>query len=453
MTAQNKRKKKTTNKTMNKVWFLVALLTLGAIPSYMLLAADEQGGKQAETIEAVNVEANLEYPKTGTSGTMVPSIASDSLQYRTAPNEEFYCYCLPENKIEDNCKKGTCINCENDTTGTYGRCKVSQKTMVEGYEVPVGQTAVLSKGSESTGYIIGQEETLDNQGGSSLKNAFYRHWQAEGKSTINSASASDPQFSSSYPKICYLGYNGVEDTAEKSSTQFGERTLGSINSYNDKGYYVLRGYYSIPSGAFDYDFNDYTKVSGIQNFLIPNWQLKYSGAKTCVLPDYSKVDMDYDINKGKGDKYDPTTDTVKDSGLTLLPCGATGNKSGNGYNTNQICSDEYIKRYEDSEGNPLLTKVKGWLNNKAQNNTYKNGYETFDIPLNACYECKFASGEYCEEVVDVLIEKCNKSLDCVVKAAVTRPRSYDPRLPDSLNCSGCLSKLEGILKSRLSQLK
>lgn len=102
-----------------------------------------------------------------------------------------------------------------------------------------------------------------------------------------------------------------------------------------------------------------------------------------------------------------------------------------------------------------MTTYTAWLINDKQGESFNSNYRTFDVPSRACYECKSTSiGNYCEEVIDELITYCKSNLECIVSRAVLGgaymrdSKIAEGRLPANLNCGGCLSKLETILKSK-----
>lgn len=424
---------RTNERSRNNFVISTAICLMVALNSTVAKSANEQGAnKIADAVKAVNSEANKQYDNTDNTKAIRYSSESTDAKKATKENGSLYCY-LDGNE--------NCLNCEADGK----ECKVVPTYEVNGYNLPIYMSV------DSNGFIKGLKDVIKpneklSANGKTLNLAndyFYRYWDD-----------SKGDYSSAYPVVCSSGYNGVSDNLEQVKTQFSTRN----NKYNGANQYVM----NIGFKPYNYDYHfaggcGYLKVAGNQ------WEKKGN----CLLPDMSKLERKY-VNIKTGD----IGDVIKD--VHTLPCGldpqdlslvqqkkiAIPQGYPNSLNNqfNGTCGNEYIKRYEDSQGKPLMTTYKAWFINDKQTASFNPRYRTFDVPSHACYECKSTSiGDYCEEVINELITYCQSNLDCIVYRAATgtaenkllrNPNIAKGRLPANLNCGGCLSKLETILKSK-----
>ena len=429
---------RTNERSRNNFVISTAICLMMALNSTVAKSANEQGAnKIADAVKAVNSETNKQYDKTDNAKAIRYSSESTDAKKATQVNGSLFCY--PDGN-------GSCLNCESDGES----CKVVPTYEVNGYNLPIYMSV------DSNGFIKGLKDVIKpneklSANGHTLNlanNNYYRYWDE-----------SKGDYSSAYPVVCSSGYNGVSDNLEQVKTQFSTRN----NKYNNAKQYVM----NIGFKPYNYDYHSaggcgYLKVAGNQ------WKVdKEKG--NCLLPDMSKLERKY-VNIKTGD----IGDVIKD--VNTLPCGldpqdlslalAQPKKKtiaipqgypNSLYNQfNGTCGNEYIKRYEDSKGKPLMTTYKAWFINDKQTASFNPSYKTFDVPSYACYECKSTSiGDYCEEVINELIKYCpEKNLECIVSRAVLgggnmrNPQIAGGRLPANLNCGGCLSKLETILKSK-----
>ena len=424
---------RTNERSRNNFVISTAICLMVALNSTVAKSANEQGAnKIADAVKAVNSEANKQYDNTDNTKAIRYSSESTDAKKATQVNGSLFCY--PDGN-------GSCLNCESDGES----CKVVPTYEVNGYNLPIYMSV------DSNGFIKGLKDVIKpneklSANGHTLNlanNNYYRYWDD-----------SKGDYSSAYPVVCSSGYNGVSDNLEQVKTQFSTRN----NKYNNAKQYVM----NIGFKPYNYDYHSaggcgYLKVAGNQ------WEEKGN----CLLPDMSKLERKY-VNIKTGD----IGDVIKD--VHTLPCGldpqdlslvqqkkiAIPQGYPNSLNNqfNGTCGNEYIKRYEDSQGKPLMTTYKAWFINDKQTASFNPSYKTFDIPSRACYECKSTSiGNYCEEVINELITYCKNNLECIVYRAATgnvdndmlrNPKIAENRLPAKLNCGGCLSKLETILKSK-----
>lgn len=435
---------RTNERSRNNFVISTAICLMMALNSTVAKSANEQGAnKIADAVKAVNSEANKQYDKTDNAKAIRYSSESTDAKKATQVNGSLFCY--PDGN-------GSCLNCESDGES----CKVVPTYEVNGYNLPIYMSV------DSNGFIKGLKDVIKpneklSANGHTLNlanNNYYRYWDE-----------SKGDYSSAYPVVCSSGYNGVSDNLEQVKKQF---TVNS-NKYNNAKQYVMNiGF----KPKYNYDYNvaggcGYLKVAGDQWTKTSSTAAGgCSGIGNCLLPDMSRLNKKY-VNIKTGD----IGSVIKNA--DTLPCGLAPQDLSNlnksivipkGYSTNinkqfdGTCGDEYIKRYEDSYGNALMTTYTAWFINDKQTVNFNPRYRTFDVPSHACYECKSTSiGDYCEEVINELITYCQSNLDCIVYRAATgtadnkllrNPNIAEGRLPKNLNCGGCLSKLETILKSK-----
>lgn len=427
---------RTNERSRNNFVISTAICLMMALNSTVAKSANEQGAnKIADAVKAVNSETNKQYDKTDNAKAIRYSSESTDAKKATQVNGSLFCY--PDGN-------GSCLNCESDGES----CKVVPTYEVNGYNLPIYMSV------DSNGFIKGLKDVIKpneklSANGHTLNlanNNYYRYWDE-----------SKGDYSSAYPVVCSSGYNGVSDNLEQVKKQF---TVNS-NKYNNAKQYVMK----IGFKPYNYDYPaaggcGYLKVAGNQ------WEEKGN----CLLPDMSKLERKY-VNIKTGD----IGDVIKD--VHTLPCGLDpqdlslvqqkkiaipqGYPNSLSNQFNGTCGNEYIKRYEDSQGKPLMTTYKAWFINDKQTASFNPSYKTFDIPSRACYECKSTSiGNYCEETIKELKTYCEDKfkdkdnvLDCIVYRAVVggdKMRNVsiaDNRLPNNLSCNGCLSKLYNILYS------
>ena len=426
---------RTNERSRNNFVISTAICLMMALNSTVAKSANEQGAnKIADAVKAVNSEANKQYDNTDNTKAIRYSSESSDAKYDIAANRALYCY--PKDKDVKH-KNPECLNCE--TNGDHPeinrkpqRCKVVPTYEVNGYNLPIYMSV------DSNGFIKGLKDVIKpneklSANGHTLNLAndyFYRYWDD-----------SKGDYSSAYPVVCSSGYNGVSDNLEQVKKQF----TTNQNKYVNDDYVMNIGFK--PKYNYDYPVAGgcgYLKVAGNQ------WK-KFSN---CLLPKIPVSSNQY---------LDITTGTFYENAniqkTSYLPCGLKDTfKSQSGYPKPGVCGNEYIKRYEDSQGNDLMTTYTAWFINDKQVTSFNPSYRTFDVPLRGCYECKSTSiGDYCEEVINELITYCQSNLECIVYRAATgdvdndllrNPKIAEGRLPKNLNCGGCLSKLETILKSK-----
>lgn len=437
---------RTNERSRNNFVISTAICLMVALNSTVAKSANEQGAnKIADAVKAVNSEANKQYDKTDNAKAIRYSGESSDAKYDIAENRPLYCYPKDPDLTH---KNPECLNCE--TNGDHPgineqaqKCKVVPTYEVNGYNLPIYMSV------DSNGFIKGLKDVIKpneklSANGHTLNLAndyFYRYWDE-----------SKGDYSSAYPFVCSSGYTGVSDNLDQVKNQFNTRN----NKYNKDNQYVMK----IGFKPYNYDYpggcgTGYLKVAGNQ------WEKTASDSAggcsigNCLVPKIPVSSNKYlNIETGNFDKLDL-------SKSDYLPCGVQESfTSQSGYPKQGVCGDEYIKRYKDSAGKDLMTTYKAWLINDKQGDTFNSSYRTFDVPSRACYECKSTSiGNYCEEVIDELIAYCKQNypinvLDCIVKRAalgedwMQTPKIAEGRLPTNLNCGGCLSKLETILKSK-----
>lgn len=430
---------RTNERSRNNFVISTAICLMMALNSTVAKSANEQGAnKIADAVKAVNSEANKQYDNTDNTKAIRYSGKSSDADKATEVNNTLYCY---PNKKD---KPTSCLNCEGDGK----KCKIVPTYEVNGYNLPIYMSV------DSNGFIKGLKDVIKpneklSANGNTLnltKNRYYRYWDE-----------SKGDYSSAYPVVCANGNSDVSDNIEQVKNQFcvgGEhKNCKYKNGYNNAREYVMRiGF----KPKYNYDYNG---ASGIGYLKVPGdkWTETSSGAGggssfgDCLVPNVSASSNNY-LDITTGTFYDNANIQKPD----YLPCGLKDTfKSQSGYPKQGTCGDEYIKRYEDSQGNDLMTTYTAWLINDKQGESFSSNYRTFDIPSRACYECKSTSiGDYCKEVIDELINYCGKDLECIVSKAVLGGRNMriddiaEGRLPANLNCGGCLSKLETILKSK-----
>lgn len=436
---------RTNERSRNNFVISTAICLMVALNSTVAKSANEQGAnKIADAVKAVNSEANKQYDKTDNTKAIRYSGESSDAKYDIAANRALYCY--PKDKDVKH-KNPECLNCETngDHPGINGkpqRCKVVPTYEVNGYNLPIYMSV------DSNGFIKGLKDVIKpneklSANGYTLNLAndyFYRYWDD-----------SKGDYSSAYPVVCSSGYTGVSDNLEQVKTQFSTRN----NKYNGAHQYVMK----IGFKPYNYDYaggcgTGYLKVAGNQWTNTASDSAGGCSIGNCLVPKIPVSSDEYlDITTGTLDKN--ANIQKKD----YLPCGVQESfTSQSGYPKQGVCGDEYIKRYEDSQGNTLMTTYKAWFINDKQGDAFNSSYRTFDVPSRACYECKSTSiGDYCNEVINELIAYCQSNLECIVYRAATgnvdnnllrNPVIAENRLPKKLNCGGCLSKLETILKSK-----
>lgn len=424
---------RTNERSRNNFVISTAICLMMALNSTVAKSANEQGAnKIADAVKAVNSETNKQYDKTDNTKAIRYSSESTDAKKATQANGSLFCY--PDGN-------GNCLNCESDGES----CKVVPTYEVNGYNLPIYMSV------DSNGFIKGLKDVIKpneklSANGHTLNLAndyFYRYWDE-----------SKGDYSSAYPVVCSSGYTGVSDNLEQVKTQFSTRN----NKYNGANQYVMK----IGFKPYNYDYpggcgTGYLKVAGNQWTKTSSTVAGGSSFGECLVPNVSASSGKY-LNIETGD----STSLSKSN---YLPCGLKDKfESQSGYPTQGVCGDEYIKRYKDSQGNALMTTYKAWFINDYQTEIFNPSYRTFDIPSRACYECKSTSiGDYCEEVINELITYCDKpypyssKLECIVARAATgsvnnnllrNSKIAENRLPANLNCGGCLSKLETILKSK-----
>lgn len=414
---------RTNERSRNNFVISTAICLMMALNSTVAKSANEQGAnKIADAVKAVNSETNKQYDKTDNTKAIRYSSESSAFDVAKEANNALYCYKTSEN--------GECLNCE----GRGVSCKVVPTYEVNGYNLPIYMSV------DSNGFIKGLKDVIKpneklSANGHTLilaNNNYYRYWnQSKG------------DYSSAYPVVCSSGYNGVSDNLEQVKKQF---PTGN-NKYNNAKQYVM----NIGFKPYNYDYPaaggcGYLKVAGNE------WEVdKEKG--NCLLPKMPALSNRYlNIKTGNVEK-------INLSESDYLPCGLKDTfESQRGYPKQGVCGNEYIKRYEDSSGKALMTTYTAWFLNDKQTASFNPSYKTFDVPSRACYECKSTSiGDYCNEVINELITYCDSNLECIVYRAATgtaenellrNPKIAKGRLPANLNCGGCLSKLETILKSK-----
>lgn len=438
---------RTNERSRNNFVISTAICLMVALNSTVAKSANEQGAnKIADAVKAVNSEANKQYDNTDNTKAIRYSGKSSDAEEAIKTNNTLYCY--PD-------KNGNCLNCE----GNGKKCKVAPTYEVNGYNLPVYMSV------DSNGFIKGLKDVIKpneklSANGYTLNLAndyFYRYWDD-----------SKGDYSSAYPFVCSSGYNDVSGNLEQVKKQF----VVDRNKYNGADQYVMQIGFK-PKYNYDYHVtggSGYLKVDGSQWTKTSSTAAGgCSGIGNCLLPDMSKLNQKY-LNIKTGD----IGSVIKNE--STLPCGLDPQDLSNlkksivipkGYSTstdkqfNGTCGDEYIKRYEDSQGNALMTTYTAWFINDKQTASFNPNYRTFDIPSRACYECKSTSiGNYCEETIKELKTYCEDKfkdkdnvLDCIVYRAVVggdKMRNVsiaDNRLPNNLSCNGCLSKLYNILYS------
>lgn len=412
---------RTNERSRNNFVISTAICLMMALNSTVAKSANEQGAnKIADAVKAVNSETNKQYDKTDNAKAIRYSGKSSAFDVAKEANNALYCYKTSEN--------GECLNCE----GRGISCKVVPTYEVNGYNLPIYMSV------DSNGFIKGLKDVIKpnekiSANGHTLilaNNNYYRYWdQSKG------------DYSSAYPVVCSSGYNGVSDNLEQVKKQF------PTGKYNNAKQYVM----NIGFKPYNYDYPaaggcGYLKVAGNE------WEVdKEKG--NCLLPKMPALSDRYlNIKTGNVEKYNL-------SESDYLPCGLKDTfESQRGYPKQGVCGNEYIKRYEDSSGKALMTTYTAWFLNDKQTASFNPSYKTFDVPSRACYECKSTSiGDYCNEVINELITYCDSNLECIVYRAATgtaenellrNPKIAEGRLPANLNCGGCLSKLETILKSK-----
>lgn len=421
---------RTNERSRNNFVISTAICLMVALNSTGAKSANEQGAnKIADAVKAVNSETNKQYDNTDNARAI--RYSSESSDAKKAAKENNALYCYPD-------INGNCLNCDGDGK----KCKVAPTYEVNGYNLPIYMSV------DSNGFIKGLKDVIKpneklSANGHTLNltnDYFYRYWDD-----------SKGDYSSAYPFVCSSGYNGVSDNLEQVKKQF----VVDRNKYNDNKQYVMKIGFK-PKYNYDYNVADgtgYLKVAGNQWTKTASTSAGGCGIGNCLLPNISVPSNRYlDITTG-------IVSNINVQKTNYLPCGLKDTfKSQNGYPKQGTCGDEYIKRYKDSQGNDLMTTYTAWFINDKQTASFNPSYRTFDVPSRACYECKSTSiGDYCEEVINELITYCKSNLDCIVYRAATgnvnndRLRNLDiaeNRLPANLNCGGCLSKLETILKSK-----
>ena len=430
---------RTNERSRNNFVISTAICLMMALNSTVAKSANEQGAnKIADAVKAVNSEANKQYDNTDNAKAIRYSDESSDALEAIKTNNTLYCY--PDKKY----KPTRCLNCEGDGI----ECKVAPTYEVNGYNLPIYMSV------DSNGFIKGLKDVIKpneklSANGHTLNLAndyFYRYWDD-----------SKSDYSSAYPFVCSSGYTGVSDNLDQVKNQFcvgGKHDNCKYkNGYNDAKEYVMRIGFKTNS---NYDYaggcgTGYLKVAGNQWTNTASDSAGGNSFGNCLVPKISvSSDKYFNIETGN------STNLSKSN---YLPCGLKDKfESQSGYPTQGTCGDEYIKRYEDSQGNALMTTYKAWLINDKQGDTFNSSYRTFDVPSRACYECKSTSiGDYCNEVINELITYCKSNLECIVYRAATgnvdndrlrNPKIAENRLPAKLNCGGCLSKLETILKSK-----
>lgn len=442
---------RTNERSRNNFVISTAICLMMALNSTVAKSANEQGAnKIADAVKAVNSEANKQYDNTDNAKAIRYSSESSDAKYDIAENRALYCYPKdPKNKNPE------CLNCETngDHPGINGKpqkCKVVPTYEVNGYNLPIYMSV------DSNGFIKGLKDVIKpneklSANGHTLNLAndyFYRYWDE-----------SKGDYSSAYPFVCSSGYTGVSDNIDQVKNQFyvydkDNRIDG--NKYNNAKQYVMKIGFKTNS---NYDYaggcgTGYLKVAGNQWKKTASDSAGGCSVGNCLVP---KIPV-------SSDKYFniETGNSTNLSKSNYLPCGLKDKfESQSGYPTQGTCGDEYIKRYKDSAGKDLMTTYTAWLINDKQGDTFNSNYITFDVPSRACYECKSTSiGDYCNEVINELIAYCDNfspypsKLECIVARAVLGGKNMksadiaEGRLPKNLNCGGCLSKLETILKSK-----
>lgn len=423
---------RTNERSRNNFVISTAICLMMALNSTVAKSANEQGAnKIADAVKAVNSETNKQYDKTDNAKAITYSSASEAFKqaaFKTDGSQ--FCYPTKDRKH--------CLNCDGDGTA----CGKVPTYEVNGYNLPIYMSVDSNGFIKGLKDIVKPSERLTANGGSVqiTTNRTYRYWDG-----------SKGDFSPAYPFICSYGVYSVGDTIEQLQKQF----RINDNKYNNAKQYVMKI-------GFKPKYNyDYPGGCGTGVYSLSSSELKESWSGTgntghqygfCFIPEIQPISSTEYLNIKTGN-----VEKINLSKSDYLPCGVQESFTGKGgYSSDKgVCGDEYIKRYKDSQGNDLMTTYKAWFINDYQTEIFNPSYRTFDIPSRACYECKSTSiGDYCEEVINELINYCGKDLECIVSKAVLGGRNMriddiaEGRLPANLNCGGCLSKLETILKSK-----
>lgn len=435
-------------KEKNKSLLMNSLISVSmCIMPFSVMAADtDHVSKLAETVQTLNEEQNVGYPDTDNTKAIYPSKDNPNFREINA-NTENFTFTL------------------ND--GTKNRNESASQVT---YNAAVGYNIRLTEPMQA-GFIIGHKE-IEDAGTGSTQGKFFRYWNtsAPAPSSYGVATLSndtdidtDPQFSPAYPKLCYTGATSNYPT--------------EIGNINNKNVSLIR----LAENGGD-------SISDVKNKV----KMRYLGPRELLLP---VVNVEQNKLQGVDTKGISYRSNVN---IKSLPCITTnGETRGDGcnlvWNDTQKCYD--IQFYGDPKkstdpntqiGYNYMTKGNVSLVNCTNGSTAQcgiNDVKSFkrdnttgeayrisqfvkldidgntipiEVPQQTCFNCVGVNSGAVDASCDYIVNEVYKAKggNCAetVKALATNPRLVKNYLPSTLqngsNCTGCLCKIEALLKAK-----
>lgn len=444
-------------KSTNKFLLTTSLfsLTMGML-SFNVMAANSNAEHRLEaignTVKAVNFETNVQFPKTNNAKAINKSASPQETKFRMLSDNEDFCFKGPD---------GKCMNCESSDGKN---CNVRQlnveNTAKTQYNVAEGVKVLDS------GYIVGNKEVTDSGNGNSL---FFRYWDPTLESYSNSESrriTPDPQFSASFPKLCYGG-SGLSFSSPKSLAKKNDKyadplirlTKDGGDTKNDKMQYIDERRIDIPVKAA----TSYTDPSGVINngnnlggilscITNKSCRLVKDENRDCFNVEINKTYTDAakiyasDIIKKNNNKGYKFNDDGSKSNITISRCPKENASKYSGTD----CNADLVKSFVvDSNDTPY--RQSAFVSIDINGNT-----ETIEIPDQTCYKCVNVNAgptdASCEYILKEVWEASKHDCEATVKNMVINPRNTGRNyLPSNMNtqgnCQTCLCKIEQILKT------
>lgn len=446
-------------KSKNKFLLTTSLfsLTMGMLSlNAMADTVEHKTENVAVTIKSINDERNVPFPQTDNTKAVYKTNINE--KFREKAENENWCFKGPD---------GKCINCKS-TNGE--RC--NEDTVA--YKGDATSNYILTDKTEvKNGYVVGSKSVVSDEGSNGYSNKFFRYWKSNGKSTDGSLKngveqyEADPQFSASYPKLCYTGFSTPNSLAINADGNYKDSLIrlaenGGDSARQNKLQY-RDSYIMIP--IIDVNINTSPDMNkGV--FLGGNTSIldKGKGNLPCSPSNKNCRLVDDDKNRGcLTVKYEPNLNNYVNN-IRYKP------KDGVGYDfeTGTPIALKGCTQY-DYDTCPSA-QVKSFSQKSASGEPYrKSKYvsiditgnnELIEIPGQSCHRClnvatsgvEDTSCEYILKEVWDAKEGFPNRCEETVKALVTNPRTSTKRnyLPADMNnqynCSSCLCKIEELLK-------
>ncbi len=437
-------------KSKNKFLLTTSLFSLmmGMLSLNAMADTVEHGSEHIETtIKYLNYEVNKELPQTDNSKAIFKSNINQSFREK-ATNENF-CFKGPD---------GRCINCKS-TDGN--RCNEQSSKTELGYTVG-DNTKIL----ETAGYVVGDKSVISDEGSNGYENTFFRYWKSDAESQQSDIAPkeADPQFSASYPKLCYTGFSTPNSLTKNGDGKYKDSLIRLVENGGDK-HSSNKLKYSGPSGSQEINI----PVRDADQNLIPSVIRDSTGVEIFTGGSNSNVINNLSCKMGKNCELVKDGNCLKvkyKPNLTNYTVSQIDKQKKKGYDFATGTSGIGITNCNSSTYDSCAnTQVKSFTNNTSGIPYRKSKYVSIDItgnkdlieiPGQSCYKCmNVASGPTdtsCEYILREVWEASGKNCESTVRNMVLNPRAntgkdYLPAdMNSSPNCSSCLCKIEGLLK-------